>query len=217
MATTSVFLPGKSHGQRSLAGYIPWGCQESDTTERLTLSLSFTYGFLVPWPGMEPVPPAVESQSPKHWTAREFPRLPYLNYNLILNLPHLLSPYWKVFLSMALLLSDLLYIFIYFAHDVSAFTGGSDGKESACNARDLGSIPRLGRSPEENGYPLQYSGLENPMDRGAWWATVHGVAESDTTVWLTLSHLLFVHRVCSSLLPLPHPCLQLEQNSKILS
>ena len=42
---------------------------------------------------MEPVPPAVESQSLKHWTAREFPRLPYLNYNLILNLPHLLSPY----------------------------------------------------------------------------------------------------------------------------
>ena len=57
--------------------------------------------------------------------------------------------------------------------------GGSDGKESACNVGDLGLIPGWGRSPEEgNGYPLQYSCLENPMDRGAWWATVHGVTKS---------------------------------------
>ena len=58
----------------------------------------------------------------------------------------------------------------------------SDGKESACNAKDLGLIPRSGRSSREgNGNPLQYSCLKNPMDRGAWWATVHGVAESGTT------------------------------------
>ena len=49
------------------------------------------------------------------------------------------------------------------------FVGGSDGKESACNTRDPGLIPRSGSSPrEENGYPLQCSCLENPMDRGAW-------------------------------------------------
>ena len=61
------------------------------------------------------------------------------------------------------------------------FPGGSDGKESACNARDLCSIPGLGRSPGEGkGYPLQYSGLEDFMDRGAWQATVHGVAKSQT-------------------------------------
>ena len=60
-------------------------------------------------------------------------------------------------------------------------TGDSDGKESACNAGDLGSIPGSGRSPgEENGNPLQYSCLENFMDRGAWWATVQGVAKSRT-------------------------------------
>ena len=61
------------------------------------------------------------------------------------------------------------------------FPGGSDDKESACNARDPGSIPGLRRSSGEgNGNPLQYSCLENSTDRGAWWATVHGVAESDT-------------------------------------
>ena len=55
--------------------------------------------------------------------------------------------------------------------------GGSDGKESVCNVEDPGSIPGSGRSPGEgHGNPLQYSCLENCMDRGAWWATVHGVA-----------------------------------------
>ena len=54
-------------------------------------------------------------------------------------------------------------------------TGGSDGKESACNAGDPGSIHGLGRSPGEgNGKPLHYSCLENPMDRGAWQVTVRG-------------------------------------------
>ena len=59
------------------------------------------------------------------------------------------------------------------------FPGGSAGKESALNVGDLGSIPGLGRSPGEgNGNPLQYYCLENPMDRGAWQAIVHGVAKS---------------------------------------
>ena len=57
------------------------------------------------------------------------------------------------------------------------FPCSSVGKESACNAGDLGSIPRSGRSPGEgNGNTLQYSCLENPIDRGAWKATVHGVS-----------------------------------------
>ena len=57
--------------------------------------------------------------------------------------------------------------------------GGSDGRESACSAGDPGSVPGSGRSPREgNGNPLWYFCLENPMDGGAWWATVHGVAKS---------------------------------------
>ena len=75
--------------------------------------------------------------------------------------------------------------------EVSGFLGGSDSKVSILNAGDLGSIPGSGRSPGEgHGNPLQYSCLENPMDRGAWWATIHGVAKSwtlDMTEKLTLS------------------------------
>ena len=69
---------------------------------------------------------------------------------------------------------NLLYILL-------GFPGGWDSKESACNVRDPGPIPGLGRSPgEENGNPLQYSCLENSMDRGAWQAVVHGVPKSLT-------------------------------------
>ena len=61
------------------------------------------------------------------------------------------------------------------------FPGGSEIKASAWNAGDTGSIPGLGRSPGEgNGNPLQYSCLENSMEGGAWWATVHGVIKSQT-------------------------------------
>ena len=64
------------------------------------------------------------------------------------------------------------------------FPGGSDSTETACNAGDPGSIPGSGRSPGEgNGYPLQYSCLENSVERGPWPATVHGVAKS----WTRLS------------------------------
>ena len=66
----------------------------------------------------------------------------------------------------------------------SGLPGGSDSKETACDVGDLDSLPGLGRSPAEgNGYPLQYSCLGNPMNRGAWWATAHGVAKSWT--WLS--------------------------------
>ena len=70
------------------------------------------------------------------------------------------------------------------------FPGGSDSKESACNAGDLGLIPGLGRSPGEgNGYLLQYSCLENSMDRGALQATAHGITKSWMQVILSFSHM----------------------------
>ena len=96
MQTTPVFLPGESHGQRSLVGYSPWGCKGSDTTERLSTAqhrslfgslsdlLGFIYlftfslalwhvewGILVPCQGIEPAPPALEAQNVNHWTNRK--------------------------------------------------------------------------------------------------------------------------------------------------
>ena len=77
--------------------------------------------------------------------------------------------------------------------------GWLEAKASACNAGDLGSIPGLGRSPGEgNGNPLQYSCLENPMDGGAWWATVYGVAKSRTQLSNFTS--LYFHFTNSSIL-----------------
>ena len=84
---------------------------------------------------------------------------------------------------------NLLLLFLYAFGQFSyiflgmrlGFPGGSEGKASACDAKDPGSIPALGRSPGEgNDTPLQYSCLENPMDGGACWAAVHGITKSRT-------------------------------------
>ena len=94
---------------------------------------------------------------PLHWQANSY------HWPTRKPLPHLLYPF-ICRLSFKLLLWSL---------------NSSDCKESACYAGDLGSVPVLGRSPGGgHGNPFQYSSLDNPMDRGAWWATVHGVAKS---------------------------------------
>ena len=83
-----------------------------------------------------------------------------------------------------------IYLLVYLITALVSmgFPRGSDGEESACNEGYLGLIPRLGRSSGEgNGFPLQYSYLENSTDRGIWRAAVRGVAESDITEQLTLS------------------------------
>ena len=83
---------------------------------------------------------------------------------------------------------------MYMEHyTIFSFPGGSDCKESACNAGDLGVTPGSGRSPGGgHGNPLQYSYLENPMDREAWWATVHGVTtERAQHILSNLTHLIF--------------------------
>ena len=91
----------------------------------------------------------------------------------------------------------------------SLVAGGSDGTQSACDVGDLGSIPGLGRCPGGgNGYPLQYSDLENAMDRGAWQAAVQGVTKS----WTRLSDLHTHTRVCVA--PSLSYCLKLGQCEK---
>ena len=93
------------------------------------------------------------------------------------------------------------------ALSLSSHLHGSDGEASACNVGDLGSIPELGRSPGEgNGNPFQYSCLENPMDRGAWQATIHGVAKSRTQLRdFTFFH--FGHQKCPHVLGIQNnPC-----------
>ena len=85
------------------------------------------------------------------------------------------------------------------------FPCGSDGKESTCNAGDLGSIAGLGRSPvEEHGNPLQYSCLENPMDRGAWWLWFMG---SQRSFWSLCSSTVYWSMLTSIPFTLKYICL----------
>jgi len=111
-----------------------------------------------------------KSQNLKSW-------LNYSNYTV----PHRMRIWFIIYL-----LSNS-YSVLYHVVETVGFPGGSDGKESAWNSEDPGSISRSGRSlGEGNGYPLQYSCLENFMDRRAWWATVHGVTKSWTCLkWLS--------------------------------
>ena len=110
-----------------------------------------------------------------------------------LSMHALISTYFRYrFLYAKITINYLCTLFHYIfmsAYDLSSilpstcFPGGSDGKASACIAGDLGLIPGSGRSPGEgNGNPLQYSCLENSMDKGAWQATIHETAkDSDIT------------------------------------
>ena len=96
----------------------------------------------------------------------------------------MLDIYWLHKLRLSFLLEQVWIASVLY---IQNFPRGSDGKASAYNAEDLGSNPGLGRSSGEgNGNPLQYSCLENPMDGGAWWATVHGIPKS----WTQLSDLM---------------------------
>ena len=88
-------------------------------------------------------------------------------------------PEWDHGLFVISFFQFLLNRFLFQALGKDGFPSGSDSKESACNAGNPGSIPGSGRSPREgNGNPLQYSFLDNTMDRGAWRATIYGVTKS---------------------------------------
>ena len=96
--------------------------------------------------------------------------------------------------------------FISHGKHIVGFRGGSNNKESSCNAGNTGSIPGSERphSEEGNGYPLQYSCLENLTDRGAWRATDHGVAELDTMERLALSVFDFYNHKTTQFLKTIH-------------
>ena len=112
------------------------------------------------------------------------------------NIPIFVPPsyHWEILNLAQVFLSLLLHACVLL---IRGYPGGSDSKESSCKAGDPGSIPELGRFPgEENGYPLQYSCLKNSMNRGAWWAIVHGVTKNQT--WLSNRHFhvtFLLHRV----------------------
>ena len=128
---------------------------------------------------------AVRIRWPKYWSF-SFSISPYSEYSGLISLKidwfYLLDVHPKSEIGKSnhfpssSSVSDLHFL----GHNL-AFSGSSNSKETACNAGDLGSIPGWGRSlGEGNGNPLQYSCLENPTDRGACWATVHGATKSQT-------------------------------------
>ena len=95
--------------------------------------------------------------------------------------------------TLLLLVSTPSKYHILLIHSTGGFSDSSSGKESACNSGDPSSIPGLGRSPGGgNGNPLQYSGLENPMDRGSWQVIVHRVVKSQTGLkWFNTHYVFF--------------------------
>ena len=96
---------------------------------------------------------------------------------------------------------------LHFYHQFISKTWVSQVSQMVKNAGDRGSVPGLGRSPgEENGNPLQYSCLENSMDKGVWWATVHGVKKSQTQLSNTHTHTHTHTHAHTGSLPIPPDC-----------
>ena len=141
-------------------------------------------GILVPRSGTERWPLAVRAQSSNHWTARQFPAVHRFK---IAALP--LSFLVGIYICFILYGPCHTYLFV---ENVAGFPGGSDGKESACNSRDPRSLLGSGRSPGGgNGNSLQYSCLENSMDRGTWWATVHEITKRHDWATNTFTFTVF--------------------------
>ena len=150
---------GKSHGWRSLVGCSPWGCEESNTTEQLHFHFSLSHI-------------GEGNGNPLQCSCLENPRDGGAWWAAVYGV----AQSWTRLKRLSSSSSSSRQVYKGFLH-------GSDGKESACNAGDQGSISGLGRSPGEgNGNPLQYSCLENPGDRGAWRATVYRVTKSQTLI-----------------------------------
>ena len=130
-------------------------------------SLSRVWLWATSWTGAYQAPPSMGFSSQEYWSGVPLPS-PAICIH-IFNSFFFNTKHWVEFPVLYSRFSLVIYFILSFIYIYMGFPGGSDGKESACNAGDLGLIPRLGRSPGEgNGNPLQYSCLENPMDRGPW-------------------------------------------------
>ena len=151
---TPVLLLGKSHGQRSLVGYSPWGREESDMTEQphFHFSLSCT---------------GEGNGNPLQCSCLENPRDG--------------GAWWAAIYGVAQSQTRLKRLSISSSMLIYGPPWWLSVKNLLANTEDAGSIPGWGRSPGEgNGNPLQYSCLGNPTDRGVWQVTVHGVTKSHT-------------------------------------
>ena len=174
-----VFLPGESHGQRSLAGYSPWGLKELDTTE--WLNSNNYYAWFLSSPTRDPThAPCTGRQSIKHSTGTVSKHNCFKPREDIFHFGITSKP--------SLTTRSNFQIHELSTHTQLSFPSGSDIKEDACNTGDPGCILGLRDSPGEgNGNALWCSCLENCMDRGKWVRdSPWGHQESDTTGWLTL-------------------------------
>ena len=165
-----VLLPGKSHGRRSLVSYSPWGREESDRTERL--HFHFSLSCIGEGNGNPLQCPCLENPRDKGawWAAvygvtRSWTWLKLLSSSSSSSNECLMDPWRRSGQECYYLENFPINFYIH----LICFPSGSDGRASACNVGVPGSIPGSGRSPGEgNGNPLQYSCLDNSMDRGAW-------------------------------------------------
>ena len=160
-----MVIPHRSPSSSNLLSLTQvWGVHPPPNQERTSFtSLSFTF-----FP--QPAPTQTMLKNSTRPLSIDLGKLPWSSE---LSKERIAPP---VFSLHATHFDDLIY---YKQCKTTGFPGGSDGKESACNVGDPDLIPGSGRSPGEgNGNPLQYSCSESIMDRGAWWATVHGVAKS---------------------------------------
>ena len=148
-----VVLPGKSHGQRNLVGCSPWGPEELDTTERLQFHFSLS---------------GIGEGNGSHSSV------------LAWRIPGMVEPGGLPSMGSHRVGHDWSDLAAAAGVSFMGFPGGASGKEPTCQCRRP-KILRLGRFPGGgHGNPLQYSCLENPMDRGTWWATVPRFANSLT-------------------------------------
>ena len=186
----------KDNAQNFIA-FIYSSLEKSKIPKWKRQSLSCVRLFATAWPVACQAPLSIEFSRQEYWNGLPFPSprgsSKHRDRNWVSCIASRFFTIWAIWAQNSK--KRVKYSIDHFVCWLMSFPGGSDGKESACNAGDLGSIPRLGRSPGEgNSYPLQYSCLENPMDRRPWRATVHGITTSQTWLSNFTSYWLILNR-----------------------